>query len=381
MTRLYLIRHGEAEGNLYRRMQGDYDGGLTARGWQQLDALARRFQGVQLDAIYASDMCRTMHTAAALCRPRGLPLHTDPRLREVMVGRWEDITFGTAWAQDPEEMYRFSKEPHLWQLPGADTWESVATRGVSALMDIVQAHPGETVAVCAHNFLIRAVLCSLFYGLEHPELSGYGTNTSVSCLIWEGGEFSLEYRHDASHLPDALRRPGTQPEVEIRPMAADAVEEYIRYRKDAWHVVYGDMRGFDGSGFWLDARRTMGDDPEAMAVGYLEGRPMGMIQLSPQRDAPKGVGYIPFLYLREAYRHRGLGIQLLGHAVSFYRRLGRSRLQLSVSPDNVPALGFYKKYGFHQVGKHRSKFGHLMLMEKDISPPKPPADIVIDIQR
>ena len=120
----------------------------------------------------------------------------------------------------------------------------------------------------------------------------------------------------------------------------------IRYRKDAWQVVYGTLRGFDGSGFWLDAQRTIGPDPEAMVVGYLNGTPAGMIQLSPGRDAARGVGYIPFLYLREPFRHQGLGIQLIGHAVSFYRKRGRTKLQLSVAPTNAKALGFYRKYGF-----------------------------------
>ncbi len=89
------------------------------------------------------------------------------------------------------------------------------------------------------------------------------------------------------------------------------------------------------------------------------------------------MGYIPFLYLREPYRHRGLGIQLIGHGVSFYRRLGRTRLQLSVAPTNENALGFYRKYGFHQVKKQRGRFGRLLLLEKDIAPPMPPRDIPI----
>ena len=65
-----------------------------------------------------------------------------------------------------------------------------------------------------------------------------------------------------------------------------------------------------------------------------------MIQLSPARDQRKGVGYIPFLYLREAYRHKGLGIQLVGHAVSFYRKLGRTKLQLSVAIPMKRPLAF-----------------------------------------
>jgi probable phosphoglycerate mutase len=155
------------------------------------------------------------------------------------------------------------------------------------------------------------------------------------------------------------------------------IQQYIDYRKDAWQVVYGNLKGFDGAGFWMDAQRTMGRDPEAMVVGYLDRTPVGMIQLSPDRDAYKKVGYIPFLYLREPFRHKGLGIQLIGHSISFYRKLGREKLQLSVAPTNEKALGFYDKFGFHAVGKNRGRFGKLILMEKDISAPKLPKKLKV----
>jgi probable phosphoglycerate mutase len=155
------------------------------------------------------------------------------------------------------------------------------------------------------------------------------------------------------------------------------IQQYIDYRKDAWQVVYGNLKGFDGAGFWMDAQRTMGRDPEAMVVGYLDRTPVGMIQLSPDRDAYKKVGYIPFLYLREPFRHKGLGIQLIGHSISFYRKLGREKLQLSVAPTNEKALGFYDKFGFRAVGKNRGRFGKLILMEKDISAPKLPKKLKV----
>ena len=59
MTTIYLIRHAEAEGNLYRIAQGQDDSSLTDRGWRQVKALERRFDGVQIDAVYASDLYRT----------------------------------------------------------------------------------------------------------------------------------------------------------------------------------------------------------------------------------------------------------------------------------------------------------------------------------
>ena len=43
MTKIYLIRHAEAEGNLYRRIQGHWDGSITPLVVLEFDALAKRF--------------------------------------------------------------------------------------------------------------------------------------------------------------------------------------------------------------------------------------------------------------------------------------------------------------------------------------------------
>ena len=43
MTTIYIIRHAEAEGNRYRRIHGQYNSVVTARGWKQIAALAKRF--------------------------------------------------------------------------------------------------------------------------------------------------------------------------------------------------------------------------------------------------------------------------------------------------------------------------------------------------
>ena len=42
MTRIYLIRHAEAEGNIYRRMHGQYDSRITPNGMRQIAALEKR---------------------------------------------------------------------------------------------------------------------------------------------------------------------------------------------------------------------------------------------------------------------------------------------------------------------------------------------------
>ena len=51
MTTVYIIRHAEAEGNVYRRCHGQYDSLLTPRAYEQLPCLAKRFADVPLDAV------------------------------------------------------------------------------------------------------------------------------------------------------------------------------------------------------------------------------------------------------------------------------------------------------------------------------------------
>ena len=66
MTRLYLIRHAEAEGNLYRVAHGHCNGLITNyRGYQQIDALRERFRKVDIDAVYSTGHLAAQGPAAA----------------------------------------------------------------------------------------------------------------------------------------------------------------------------------------------------------------------------------------------------------------------------------------------------------------------------
>lgn len=377
MTTIYLIRHGEAEGNLYRRMHGQHNGNLTEKGEKQALAVAERFRDIHLDAAYSSDLIRTTMTAAPMCIMKNLPLHLDARLREVDVGIWEDKSFGTVKWENPAEYDTFRTEPHLWTIQGADTYETLTGRTMAALEDIVKNHEGQSVAVFAHGFLIRMLLCHLFYGPVNSKEVGISGNTGVTLITHDEEGYHLHYKFDVSHLSQELVSKGPVPiELRYAPMGRE-IEQYIKYRKDAWELIYGNLEGFDGHGFWMDAQNTMGSDENAMVVAWDGRTPAGMLQMSPYRDDHKGVGYIPFIYLKEEYRNQGLGIQLIGQAISFYRKLGRTKLQLSVAPTNAHGLAFYYKYGFKQVGKTRGRFGKLLLLEKDISVAKPPKELKI----
>ncbi|MFV2000018.1 MAG: histidine phosphatase family protein, partial [Acidimicrobiia bacterium] len=61
-----LIRHAETNANNERRWQGSLDSGLSERGLDQVARLGVRFRSDRPSRVVASDLNRTMETAAAI---------------------------------------------------------------------------------------------------------------------------------------------------------------------------------------------------------------------------------------------------------------------------------------------------------------------------
>ena len=61
-----------------------------------------------------------------------------------------------------------------------------------------------------------------------------------------------------------------------------------------------------------------------------------------------------------------VAVQMLGHAVSHFRKLGRDKLRLRCAPYNDRAQYFYKKYGFSKIGEEVGSRVPLDIMEKYI---------------
>ncbi|MBQ4651386.1 MAG: histidine phosphatase family protein [Oscillospiraceae bacterium] len=155
MTEIYLIRHAQAEGNLYRMMQGHWDGDLTELGLKQAEALGQRFENIHIDAVYSSDLRRTCLTIEPVCRRHRLALNTDKRLREINVGPWETGFFADISYETPELMRKFIADQESWYLEGAETYMQVQKRAFEALCELAAAHDGQSFAFACHGITIR----------------------------------------------------------------------------------------------------------------------------------------------------------------------------------------------------------------------------------
>lgn len=316
MTKLYLIRHAEAEGNIYRRMHGQYNSQVTRNGLRQIAALQSRFEGVPIDAVYASDLFRTRKTAEALCLPKGLPLRPEPRLREVSVGIWEDIPFGELEWRQPQELNRFMREPETWQVEGAERYEQYSGRFEAALLEIARAHEGQSVALFTHGCVLSGGLHRIL-GIPHD--SSKADNTAVSLLEYENGVFTPVFLYDNSHLNEAIS---------------------TRARQRWWRQLGGKFNLRFRPAAPEEAALPVPDFSPAPTdrvwIALLEEKAVGCLALN-------GSG-LSLLWLRPEYRHRRFGDQLLGQAVSVLRAQGLESFSVGVPTANLEALAFFARH-------------------------------------
>ena len=379
MTRIYLIRHGEAEGNLYRRAQGQFEANITAKGHRQIAALAERFRSEHIDALYSSDLLRTRITAGAITKYHDLPMNLEPELREVCLGQWEDEPWGNLSYDFPEAMTAFNDDPEAWHAPGAESFVALKERMMRAVLRIAAAHEGQTVAVVSHGMAIRTLLSDIL-GVPSCEIRRlpHGDNTSVSLLEIEGGKINVVYYNDASHLEGELstfarqswwRKPGLHDRNNVRFRSLDPSaepEKYTEFYAEAWRAVHGSLEGFFPELYLASARRHYAEDKRSIVVILRGDEEVGLTELDTLRGKEEGYGWIALCCVKEAHRRSLLGVQLLGHAVSLFRKLGRKSIRLSVFPENEPAVSFYAENGFVKIGESEGVFGPLDIMEKEI---------------
>ena len=379
MTSIYLIRHAEAEGNLFRRAQGHWNGKVTDRGRRQIDALAERFRGVKIDAVYSSDLDRTVATAGALLRGRELELVTTPRLREINMGVWEGEPWGNVTYRWPEQMYLFNNEPERWFVPGCESFGEVQERMTKVILELAAKHEGGTIAAVSHGMAIKIFLMGamgVHSGEGEPML--HGDNTAVSLLEVEDGRISVKYYNDNSHLGEGLSTfaqqrwwrdtkkddPTSLRFEPLDPQNPGDAEFYTRCYADSWAVAHGSSAGFVPRVYLASARSHSAKDRDCLMKVMYGERPVGVLELDPRRGRDEGCGWISLLYLVPEFRGKGYGVQLIGCAAAYFADRGRSAVRLHVAVTNEAAIGFYRHYGFDELAVEPGVSSDQLLMER-----------------
>lgn len=179
-TRVLLVRHGTTLYSAEDRFAGSTDIDLSDEGRDLARRLAARLASVKIDGVYASDMKRTMATAAIIAgaqRPAPIPV---PGLREIDHGKWEGMVHKDVEKKYAAEYAVWAADPFASTPPGGESGLHVLGRALPALRQIVIDNPDRTVLVVSHKATNRLLLCALL-GID-PRFYRERLAQDLSCL-------------------------------------------------------------------------------------------------------------------------------------------------------------------------------------------------------
>jgi probable phosphomutase (TIGR03848 family) len=157
MRLLLLLRHAVTE-DTGARLSGWTPGlHLSERGREQAKGLADRLGPVPLEALYASPLERCQETAAVVAEAKGLKVDTLEDVGEVRYGDWTGRALKEL-AREP--LWKVVQStPSAARFPEGESLFEMQARAVLAVERLRGAHPSQTVAVCSHADVIKALTC------------------------------------------------------------------------------------------------------------------------------------------------------------------------------------------------------------------------------
>lgn len=151
MTEIYLVRHGEAEGNKLNFVQGQINTNLTEKGKIQAKNIAKELKKIVFDEIYSSDLNRAKNTAKEINAYQNKQIIFDLNLRERNYGELEG---------------KFEKEYLKWKPEIEDKFTKKAPNGENFL-DIInrikiffenKKFENKKILIVCHGGTIKAII-------------------------------------------------------------------------------------------------------------------------------------------------------------------------------------------------------------------------------
>jgi probable phosphoglycerate mutase len=177
--RLWLVRHGQSQGNVARDLAHeaghsvidldlrDVDVPLSELGHQQAEAAGRWFAALpeaeKPEVLLSSPYIRAKQTAEAICAAGGLaggakPTITDERLREREFGIFDGLTTkGIAEQYPTEAAHRAKMGKFYHRPPGGESWADVILRLRSAMNTINLQYANKSVLIVCHQVVVLCI--------------------------------------------------------------------------------------------------------------------------------------------------------------------------------------------------------------------------------
>ena len=188
--RLWLVRHGETEGQSSIRFHGRNDVALSETGRAQIRALAPWLRDVPFVRVVHSPLRRaaeSAHILAAACGLAPALLQADERLREISFGDCEGMTAEEIAVAFPE-FWRAHRAGAADCFPGGEPRAAFSSRVAAAVRELAAERWNGDLLVVAHRGTVRQSLRALLGVDGVGGRDGFGVELgSLTVLRDEGG--------------------------------------------------------------------------------------------------------------------------------------------------------------------------------------------------
>lgn len=156
MVTVILVRHAVTAAT-GRRLGGRTPAPLSEEGRAQAEAVADRLAQVQLAAVYASPITRTMETAEVIARRHRMQVRLLEEVQEFDYGRWTDRPL--AQLRRTKLWPTIMEAPSRVTFPEGESFRDAQGRAVEAIESLVARHPERaTVVVVSHADIIKILI-------------------------------------------------------------------------------------------------------------------------------------------------------------------------------------------------------------------------------
>lgn len=205
MLQVYLVRHGETVWNAARRIQGQSDSALTAKGEHQAKQVGERVKTLGITHVICSDLGRTQRTAEIIADACGCSVTLDPRLRELNMGVLEQRPLDGLSEEEERWRKALVDGTEGGRIPQGESMTELATRMHAALNACLDLPAGSRPLLVSHGMASGALVSTILGLPAHAERRLRLRNCSISRVdhqqsAWLAEGWIVETAGDVSHL-------------------------------------------------------------------------------------------------------------------------------------------------------------------------------------
>ena len=158
MGKIFIIRHGQTDGNSARKYFGITDIELNEEGLIQAGLISKRLEKENLFRIYSSNLKRAFKTAEIIAKPHRISVEPKEDLREINFGDWEGLSFQEIQKSYPHEFSKWQNNIMDFTTPHGESVLELKKRIETAFSEILNSARENNVAIVTHGGPIRVIL-------------------------------------------------------------------------------------------------------------------------------------------------------------------------------------------------------------------------------